>query len=107
MKKTYTPGYSEVAAAFMTRRRLDPSGAFFLPYLKPGITLLDCGCGPGTITRDIARRIAPGRVIGLDFNSEQVAVASRDAGSQGIANVEFRQSSVYDLPFADASFDAV
>jgi len=61
----------------------------------------------GTITRDIAQRIAPGHVIGLDFNAEQVAVASRDARSQGIANVEFKQSSVYELPFADASFDAV
>ena len=107
MKETYTPGYSEAAAAFMVRRRLDPNGAFFLPYLKPGTAVLDCGCGPGTITRDIAQRVAPGRVIGLDFNAEQVAVASRDAGSRGIANLEFKQGSVYELPFADASFDTV
>ena len=107
MKETYTPGYSEVAAAFMARRRLEPNGAFFLPYLKSGVTVLDCGCGPGTITRDIAQRIAPGRVTGLDFNAEQVAVASRDARSQCIANIEFKMGSVYDLPFADTSFDAV
>jgi len=78
MNETYTPGYSEAAAAFMVRRRLDPNGTFFLPYLKTGITVLDCGCGPGTITRDIAQRIAPGRVVGLDFNADQIAVASRD-----------------------------
>ncbi|MGH8598093.1 MAG: methyltransferase domain-containing protein [Gammaproteobacteria bacterium] len=107
MKETYTPGYSEAAAAFMLRRRLEPNGAFFLPYLKSGVTVLDCGCGPGTITRDIAKRVAPGHVTGLDFNAEQVAFASRDARSQGIANIEFRMGSVYDLPFADASFDAV
>ena len=107
MNETYTPGYSEAAAAFMVRRRLDPNGTFFLPYLKTGITVLDCGCGPGTITRDIAQRIAPGRVVGLDFNADQIAVASRDARLQGIANVEFKQGSAYELPFADASFDAV
>ena len=107
MKETYTPGYSEAAAAFMVRRRLDPNGTFFLPYLNSGTTVLDCGCGPGTITRDIAQRIAPGRVIGLDFSADQIAIASRDAGSRRIANIEFKQGSVYELPFADGSFDAV
>ncbi|MGQ0578949.1 MAG: methyltransferase domain-containing protein, partial [Betaproteobacteria bacterium] len=101
------PGYSEAAAVFMARRRLEPNGAFFLPYLKAGTTVLDCGCGPGTITREIAQRVTPGRVIGLDFNAEQVVLASRDARSEGIANVEFKQGSVYELPFADAAFDAV
>ena len=105
--ETYTPGYSPIAAAFMTRRRLDPNGAFFLPYLEPGIDVLDCGCGPGTITRDIARRVAPGRVAGLDFNAEQLAIAADEARAQGVENVAFRQGSVYELPFADASFDAV
>ena len=105
--ETYTPGYGEAAAAFMVRRRLDPNGAFFLPHLRPGISVLDCGCGPGTITRDIAQRIAPGRVVGLDFSADQVAVAIADAAAQGIANVEFRQGSAYALPFDDNCFDAV
>jgi SAM-dependent methyltransferase len=105
--ETYTPGYSAVAAAFMVRRRLDPNGAFFLPYLQIGVTVLDCGCGPGTITRDIARQIAPGKVIGVDFNGDQIALAAAEAKAQGIANVEFRQANVYELPFPDNSFDAV
>ena len=105
--ETYTPGYGEAAAAFMVRRRLDPNGAFFLPHLRPGISVLDCGCGPGTITRDIAQRIAPGRVVGLDFSADQVVVAIADAAAQGIANVEFRQGSAYALPFDDNCFDAV
>src|SRR5260221_1598718 len=105
--ETYTPGYSEVAAAFMGRRRLDSNGAFFLPHLRPGISVLDCGCGPGTITRDIAQRIAPGRVVGLDFDGDQIAVAMAEAKAQDIANVEFRQGSVYAVPFEDSSFDAV
>ncbi len=105
--ETYTPGYSPLAAAFMVRRRLDPNGAFFLSHLKPGIRVLDCGCGPGTITRDIAKQVSPGEVTGADFNADQLALATREAKAQGIANVEFREASVYDLPFADDSFDAV
>ncbi len=105
--ETYTPGYSPLAAAFMVRRRLDPNGAFFLPHLKPGIRVLDCGCGPGTITRDIAKQVLPGEVTGVDFNADQIALASGEAKVQGIANIGFREASVYDLPFADDSFDAV
>ena len=93
------------AAAFMNRRRLDPNGEFFIPFLGAGIRVLDCGCGPGTITRDIAARIAPGQIIGLDYSADQVALAARD--SQGIANIEFRQGSAYALPFEDGAFDAV
>lgn len=107
MSETYTPGYSPAAEAFMVRRRLEPNGAFFLPFLKPGLRVLDCGCGPGTITRDIAQRIAPGRVTGLDFNISQIERAARDAQAAGLANAEFRQGNVYELPFPDACFDAV
>src|SRR5258708_40060795 len=107
MSETYPPGYSKSAAVFMVSRRLHPNGAFFLPHLRPGVSVLDCGCGPGTITRDIARHVAPGRVVGLDFSADQIAAAAADAGTQGIANVEFRQGSDYALPFEDSIFDAV
>src|SRR5690349_14390893 len=105
MTETYTPGYSSAAEAFMVRRRLESNGAFFLPHLHPGIKVLDCGCGPGTITRDIAKRIAPGHVTGLDFNLSQIERATRDAQAAGIQNVGFRQGNVYELPFADGTFD--
>jgi SAM-dependent methyltransferase len=105
--ETYTPGYCAAAAAFMVRRRLDLNGAFILPYLKSGMRVLDCGCGPGTITRDIARQVDPGMAIGLDFNVDQVAVATRAALSENVANAEFRHGSAYALPFEDRSFDVV
>jgi len=56
MSEVYTPGYSDLATAFMLRRRLDPDGVFFLPQLKAGSSVLDCGCGPGSITCDSASR---------------------------------------------------
>jgi ubiquinone/menaquinone biosynthesis C-methylase UbiE len=37
-----------------------------LPFLRSGMTLLDCGCGPGSITLDFAEILSPGEVVGLD-----------------------------------------
>ncbi|MBN3925084.1 hypothetical protein [Nostoc sp. NMS4] len=60
MQEKYTPGYSSNATNFMAKRSLDTHGAFFKPYLRPGMKLLDCGCGPGTIALGLTRGIAPG-----------------------------------------------
>jgi ubiquinone/menaquinone biosynthesis C-methylase UbiE len=107
MQEGYTPGYSERAIAFMMRRRLAMDGAYFLPFLRSGMTVLDCGCGPGTMTCDIAREVAPGKVIGIDANASQIAQATAYARSLGTDNAEFRKADVYALPFAEGEFDAV
>jgi SAM-dependent methyltransferase len=80
------------------------SGDFLLPYLRPGMRVLDCGCGPGSITAGLASVVAPGQVIGLDASPAQLGVARASAIE---APVDFRLGSVYELPFEDASFDAV
>ncbi|HZP93655.1 MAG TPA: methyltransferase domain-containing protein [Burkholderiales bacterium] len=107
MTETYTPGHSEGAVAFMSRRRLDPNGAFFRPLLSPGMRVLDCGCGPGTITCDIALVVAPGKVTAVDASASQLALAEERARDLEISNVEFREADAYALPFTDGSFDAV
>ena len=103
----YTPGHSQNATDFMATRSLDSHGAFFAPYLAPGLTVLDCGCGPGSITLGIAAACAPAKVIGVDFGATQIDHARAAAGARGVANVEFRTADCYALPFADASFDRV
>lgn len=50
-QENYTPGHSEVSRRFMAKRSLEAHGAFSRPYLKGGLRVLDCGCGPGTISR--------------------------------------------------------
>ena len=40
---------------------------FLLPHVKPGLSVLDAGCGPGTITQGLAEIAAPGKVIGCDL----------------------------------------
>jgi SAM-dependent methyltransferase len=67
--------------------------------------LLDVGCGPGSITRGLAERVAPGEVIGVDISPQTLEEARRDSAARGITNVQYREASVYELPFPDASFD--
>ncbi|HEV8539598.1 MAG TPA: methyltransferase domain-containing protein [Nitrospiraceae bacterium] len=106
-REIYTPGYSEAAVRYMQRRHAARDAAFFLPYLKPGMQLLDCGCGPGTITIGLAEAVSPGQVVGVDLEPGQIAIAEQIAGDRGLKNLRFEAASVYRLPFPDHSFDAV
>jgi SAM-dependent methyltransferase len=79
---------------------------FLLPHLRPGMDVLDVGCGVGAIALDLAPAVAPGRVAGVDIDAGQLADARAEAARRGIADASFRAGSVYELPFEDASFDA-
>src|SRR5437868_5149484 len=107
MPETYTLGHSRPAMDFMSRRTFESHGRFFNTQLRPGIRVLDCACGPGSVTLGIARRIAPGEVTGVDFNDSQVEHATSAAAAAGVKNARFVRASCYELPFADGSFDAV
>jgi SAM-dependent methyltransferase len=107
MTETYTHGYQEWATQWMTQRSAQDAADFLLPHLKPGMRMLDCGCGPGSITTGLAALVAPGEAIGIDIEPRQVATAGALATERGIGNVSFQVGSVYELPFPDASFDAV
>jgi ubiquinone/menaquinone biosynthesis C-methylase UbiE len=80
---------------------------FLLPYLKPGMDVLDAGCGVGSIALDIAPRVAPGRVTGIDVDAGQLEAARRSAADRRIGNAVFQTGSVSELPFEDMSFDVV
>jgi len=105
--ETYTPGHSQNSTEFMLRRSLDTHGEFFLPFLKTGVSVLDCGCGPGSITLDIADKVAPAQVVGIDFAESQIKQARLAAEQRGCDNVRFEACDVYSLPFDDNRFDRV
>jgi len=80
---------------------------FLLPHLQPGMRLLDCGCGPGSITVGLAAAVAPGEVVGVDVDAGSINRARQLATEQCIANVRFEVANLYELPFPDRSFDVV
>lgn len=105
--ENYTLGYGESSMDWMESRTAEGHGAFLLPYLKPGMRLLDCGCGPGTLTIGFARRVAPGDVIGIDRECAQCAAVAARAQDERVSNLHFEEGDIYALPFADENFDVV
>lgn len=74
--------------------------------VRGGDRVLDVGCGPGTITLDVASlQPAPSRVVGVDHSDKLLAEARRRAAAQGLANVAFERADASRLPFAGGSFD--
>jgi len=98
----YTHGHHESVLRSHRWRTVENSAAYLLPHLRPGLRLLDVGCGPGTITADLATRLAPGTVLGIDASAEVIDAARRDH-----PDVTFSVADVYDLGLEDASWDVV
>ncbi len=105
--QTYIPGHSANATEFMSKRTVGSHGQFFAPYLQSGLKVLDCGCGPGSITLGIAERVSPADVVGVDFGQSQITNATAAAASVGYEHVTFQVADCCELPFADGSFDRV
>ena len=102
----YTHGHHESVLRSHLWRTVDNSAAYLAEHLEPGMSLLDVGCGPGNLTVDLARRVAPGRAIGVD-NAESIIERARDDTPADADNVEFRTGDVYEMEFGDDSFDLV
>ena len=106
---TYTHGHHESVLRSHTWRTAENSAGYLLPHLRPGQSLLDVGCGPGTITADLALLVAPGEVVGLDAAPavlDQARAHAAGLGS-GAANLRFEVGDLFSLAYADASFDVV
>jgi ubiquinone/menaquinone biosynthesis C-methylase UbiE len=101
----YVHGYEEWTRQWMSQRTAARDLDFLLPHLKPGMSVIDCGCGPGSITADLAVIVSPGAVVGIDIEPRQLEAAKQLAEERGVKNITFQQASVYEIPFPDASFD--
>ena len=103
----YTMGYDAAWTRFLQKRTAAREAGFFLPHLRAGMNLLDCGCGPGTISAGLSQAIAPGKVVGLDIGLNHLRLARSHAAERNITGICFTVGDAYALPFAASSFDAV
>jgi SAM-dependent methyltransferase len=103
----YTHGHVESVLRSHRWRTAENSAGYLLPRIHEGSRILDVGCGPGTITLDLARRASAGSVVGLD-RSEAVIGEARVAAEQAdVANLEFTVGDVYSLDYEAGTFDVV
>nr|WP_042195237.1 class I SAM-dependent methyltransferase [Kibdelosporangium sp. MJ126-NF4]CEL21833.1 Methyltransferase [Kibdelosporangium sp. MJ126-NF4]CTQ92612.1 Methyltransferase (EC 2.1.1.-) [Kibdelosporangium sp. MJ126-NF4] len=99
---TYTHGHHEAVLRSHRTRTAANSAAYLLPHLTAEMSLLDVGCGPGTITADLAGLVD--RVTAIEPVPEALALA-QDYVKQ--PNVRFDVADVHALPYEDNAFDVV
>ena len=107
MTDRYTHGHHESVLRSHRWRTAENSAGFVLAHLVTGTSLLDVGCGPGTITVDLARRVEPGLVVGIDREPAVVAAATASYPPAAHPNLRFVTADVYGLDLDDESFDVV
>ena len=101
----YTLGSVE---AFVRRQRHNTAencAAHLLPHLKPGLRVLDFGCGAGGISVGLAKAVHPGELHGVDMEQSQIGLARAAAEDSGCHNATFHVGDVTSLPFEDGYFD--
>ncbi len=103
----YSHGHHESVLRSHRWRTAENSASFLLGRLVPGMALLDVGCGPGTITADLAGRLERGAVVGIDRAEEVIELAREQHRASSGADLSFRVGDVYDLEFGDETFDVV
>jgi len=102
----YGHGHHPAVVFNHARRSVADSAAYFAPHLRKGMSLLDLGCGPGSITIELAALVSPGTVVGIDAEPSVIVTAEKSADGQGARNVRFEVADAYRLPFEDDTFDA-
>lgn len=104
---TYLPGYG-VHVQSLAKRTASTHARFVLPLLKRKMRILDCGCGPGSITATLSATAGCDlEIFAVDFETRQIIKAKETARSLGTAMPRFAVADVLNLPFADCQFDLI
>ncbi|HET9971569.1 MAG TPA: class I SAM-dependent methyltransferase, partial [Streptosporangiaceae bacterium] len=98
---TYLHGHHDSVLRSHRWRTAENSAGYLLPRLRPDARVLDVGCGPGTITADLAALVPDGDVTGIDAAEAVLAQARQEAERRGQANVRFETGDVYRLGYPD------
>lgn len=104
MTNVYTHGHDDSVLRSHRVRTAENSAGYLLPHLRPGQNLLDVGSGPGTITADLAHRVAPGRVTAVEMH-RRAADLTRSGLAAAAVPAAVVVADALHLPFPDGSFD--
>jgi SAM-dependent methyltransferase len=108
MTHKYVHGYSPREAERLHDQGLTLRELFHRDtFYPPGARVLEAGCGVGVQTLTLARQSPNAHFISMDISQDSLRQAETAIRRDGIANVEFRQGNIYDLPFEQASFDHI
>jgi len=108
MADVYLHGHHPSVLASHGVRTAADSAAYLLPHLRGGQRVLDVGCGPGTITLDLAEAVGlSGQVLGVENVPAPLEQARRNAAARGDHRTRFEPADVMALPYAARSFDVV
>ncbi|TVY47761.1 putative methyltransferase [Lachnellula occidentalis] len=103
----YISDHSTAVIRAHSWRTAQNSCAYLIRHLAPTAHILDVGCGPGSITIDLAKLVPEGHVTGIEYTSAPLPGALALAAERGVSNVSFKEGDIHRLPFADAVFDVV
>ena len=103
---SYSFGYQKGVLDYLTYRALK-SFDFILPRLKPEMEVLECGCGPGVVTFEIAKEVINGNVIGIDIDEHQINTNNLKVSESSFKNLNFEAANILELPYPNNFFDIV
>ncbi|MGI8415636.1 MAG: methyltransferase domain-containing protein [Nakamurella sp.] len=106
-KTTYTHGHHESVLRSHRSRTAENSAGYLFPQLRPGLSLLDIGSGPGTITADLAELVAPARVTAVENTDAAMDLTRAEIAARGLHTVDFLTTDVHRMDLPDDSFDVV
>ncbi|PVI06581.1 methyltransferase UbiE [Periconia macrospinosa] len=112
MPSAYVHGHHASVLRSHSWRTVENSCPHLLPYLKvPTLHILDVGCGPGTISTDLATRVPDGFVLGIDPSAEVIEKARKHAEEKGVKNIRFEVGDIFNWDqitgIEEGSFDVV
>ena len=102
----YTHGHDDSVLRSHRARTVDNSAAYLRPHLRAGIRLLDVGCGPGSLTLDLARHAPNSQVVALERAESVLEEARRTLAPLG-PSVSVVAGDVYELQYDAGTFDIV
>ncbi|KIA75438.1 arsenite methyltransferase [Aspergillus ustus] len=110
---SYKQSYSSQTVATQQTRTAESEAAFLLPYIKKTDSILDVGCGPGTITCGLAKYASEGRTTGIDISANVLQRARTAADNakllnEGPGSIWFEEGNILEgLAYPDNTFDVV